>query len=95
MAKSDLLSSLRYLGRNSIVIYLAFFLGMAASRSVLLKTGLIPDLGTVALLVTISGILGALLWFWAVRRTPLRFLFERPSWAKLEQKPRYALQPAE
>jgi uncharacterized membrane protein YcfT len=95
MAKSDLLSPLRYLGRNSIVIYLAFFLGMAASRSVLLKTGLIPDLGTVALLVTISGIIGALLWFWTVRRTPLKFLFERPSWAKLEQKPRYALQPAE
>ncbi len=95
MAKSDLLGSLRYLGRNSIVIYLAFFLGMAASRSVLLKTGLIPDLGTVALLVTISGIVGALLWFWTVRRTPLKFLFERPSWAKLEQKPRYALQPAE
>jgi uncharacterized membrane protein YcfT len=95
MAKSDLLSPLRYLGKNSIVVYLAFFLGMAASRSVLLKTGIIPDLGTVALLVTASGILGALLWFWAVRRTPLKFLFERPEWAKLERKPRYTLQPAE
>ena len=52
MAKSDLFAPLRYLGKNSIVVYLAFFLGMAASRSVLLKTGIIPDLGTVALLVT-------------------------------------------
>jgi uncharacterized membrane protein YcfT len=95
MAKSDVFAPLRYLGKNSIVVYLAFFLGMAASRSVLLKTGIIPDLGTVALLVTASGIAGAVLWFWAVRWTPLRFLFERPDWAKLERKPKYALQPAE
>src|SRR6185369_4243010 len=46
IAKSGAFSALRYLGRNSIVVYLAFFLGMAAARSVLLKTGLVPDLGT-------------------------------------------------
>lgn len=95
MAKSDVFAPLRWLGRNSIVVYLAFFLGMAASRSVLLKTGLIPDLGTVALLVTASGIAGAVALFWAVRGTPLRFLFERPAWARLQSKPKYALQPAE
>ena len=95
MAKSDVFSALRYLGRNSIVVYLAFFLGMATSRSVLLKTGLIPDLGTVALLVTASGIAGAVALYWAVRNTPLRFLFERPAWAGLEQRRKYALQPAE
>ena len=59
MAKSDMFAALRYLGKNSIVVYLAFFLGMAASRSVLLKLNLIPDLGTVALIVTASGIAGA------------------------------------
>jgi uncharacterized membrane protein YcfT len=95
IAKSDAFAALRYLGKNSIVVYLAFFLGMALSRSLLLKTGLVPDLGTVALMVTASGIAGAVLWFWAVRRTPLRFLFERPGWTKLERKPKYALQPAE
>ena len=95
MAKSDVFAPLRWLGRNSIVVYLAFFLGMAASRSVLLKTALIPDLGTVALLVTASGIAVAVALFWAVRGTPLRFLFERPAWARLESKPKYALQPAE
>jgi uncharacterized membrane protein YcfT len=88
-------SALRYLGRNSIVVYLAFFLGMAASRSVLVKTGLIPDLGTVALLVTACGIAVAVAVFWAVRGTPLKFLFERPAWVRLDTKPRYALQPAE
>jgi uncharacterized membrane protein YcfT len=95
MAKSDVFAGLRYLGKHSIVVYLAFFLGMAASRSLLLKLNLIPDLGTVALLVTASGIAGAVLLFWAVRNTPLKFLFERPAWARLRDKPRYALQPAE
>jgi uncharacterized membrane protein YcfT len=96
MAKSDFFAGLRWLGKNSIVVYLAFFIGMAASRSVLLKTGLIPDLGTVALLVTVSGIAGAVILFLAVRNTRLRFLFVRPDWAKLDSKPKtYALQPAE
>jgi uncharacterized membrane protein YcfT len=93
MAQSDVFAALRYLGRNSIVVYLAFFLGMAASRAVLLRTGL--ELGTVALLVTASGVAGAVALFWAVRGTPLRFLFERPAWARLAPKPKLALQPAE
>jgi len=95
IAKGDAFSALRYLGKHSIVVYLAFFLGMAGSRSVLLKTGLVTDLGAVALLVTACGIAGTVALFWAVRNTPLRFLFERPAWARLEAKPRYALQPAE
>jgi uncharacterized membrane protein YcfT len=95
MAKSDVFSPLRYLGRNSIVVYLAFFLGMAASRSLLLKLNLIPDLGAVALLVTASGIAVAVALFWAARGTALKFLFERPAWARLDETPRYALQPAE
>ena len=84
MAKSDVFAALRYLGKHSIVVYLAFFLGMAASRAVLLKLDVIPDLGTVALMVTASAIAGAVALFWAVRNTPLRFLFERPAWARLE-----------
>ncbi|MEA2877336.1 MAG: hypothetical protein QOF14_2532 [Hyphomicrobiales bacterium] len=95
MAKSEVFAALRYLGRNSIVVYLAFFLGMAASRSLLLKTGLIGDLGTVALLVTACGVAGAVALFWTVRGTRLKFLFERPAWARLRDKPKYALQPAE
>jgi uncharacterized membrane protein YcfT len=78
MAKSDLFKPLRYCGEHSIVIYLAFFLGMAASRTILLKTGWITDIGIISALVTLAGIFGALVLYWAVRRTPLRFLFERP-----------------
>ena len=52
---------------NSIVIYLAFFLPMAASRTVLLKTGWITDIGTISAIVTLAGVVGALILYWAVR----------------------------
>jgi uncharacterized membrane protein YcfT len=78
LAQCRLFEPLRYCGEHSIVIYLAFFLGMAASRSVLLKYGWISDIGTISAVVTLTGIVGALTLYWMVRNTPLRFLFERP-----------------
>ena len=95
LSQSDWCRPLRYCGANSIVIYLAFFLGMAASRVVLLKTGIVTDIGTISLLVTAAGVIGALVLFWLVRNTPFRFLFERPDWARLDRKRAPALQPAE
>jgi uncharacterized membrane protein YcfT len=95
MAKSDLFRPLRTCGRNSLVIYLAFFLPMAATRIMLLKTGLISDLGTISVIVTFAGVIGALAWYWAARGTPFRFLFERPAWARLKPVRTPALQPAE
>jgi uncharacterized membrane protein YcfT len=95
MAKSDLFSPLRYCGRNSIVIYLAFFLPMAATRVALLKIGIVTDIGTVSLIVTAAGVIGALIWFWAARNTLFRFLFERPIWARLAPSRTGTLQPAE
>jgi uncharacterized membrane protein YcfT len=95
LAKIHWLGALRYCGENSIVIYLAFFLPMAASRTVLLKTGVIADIGTISALVTVAGVIGALAWFWAVRWTPFRFLFERPARFWLAPKKRVAMQPAE
>jgi uncharacterized membrane protein YcfT len=95
LSKSDLAAPLRYCGRNSIVIYLAFFLPMAASRAVLIKAGWITDVGTICALVTAAGVIGALCWFWAVRHTVLSFLFERPERFWIAPKARLALQPAE
>ena len=95
MATTDLFSALRYCGRNSIVIYLAFFLPMAATRTLLMKTGAIVDVGTIAAIVTAAGVVGALALFWAVRDTPLRFLFARPEPFWLTAKPPLRLQPAE
>ena len=75
--------ALAYCGENSIVIYLAFSVPMAATRVVLLKLGWISDLGSVALLVTTASLAGALIMYWTVRNTPLAFLFVRPDWAHL------------
>ena len=76
LARMQWLNFLRYCGEHSIVIYLAFFLPMAATRTVLLKSGIIPDIGTVSLLVTVAGVAGAIL-IWraalaAARAVPVR-----------------------
>jgi uncharacterized membrane protein YcfT len=96
LATSDLFAPIRYCGRNSIVIYLAFFLPMAATRIALVKTGVIENVGVIALVVTLSGIIGALAMWWAVRGTRFAFLFARPDWARLKPVAATArLQPAE
>ena len=56
---------------------------MAATRTVLLKTGLVDDLALVSLIVTLAGVAGPVLLYLAVRKTPLSFLFIRPQWARL------------
>jgi uncharacterized membrane protein YcfT len=78
LAKMRWLNAVRYCGEHSIVIYLAFFLPMAASRTILLKAGLIQDVGLISLIVTIAGVIGAVLIWWACRNTRANFLFERP-----------------
>jgi uncharacterized membrane protein YcfT len=96
LARAHLLNSLRFCGKHSIVIYLAFFLPMAATRTLLLKTGIIPDIGTVSLIVTVAGVLGALAIWRAALAVHANFLFERPDafWIA-PRKPQAALQAAE
>jgi uncharacterized membrane protein YcfT len=72
------LDFLRYCGENSIVIYLAFFLPMAATRTLLLKTGVITNIGTISLIVTCVGVAGALLIWRIALAVRANFLFERP-----------------
>lgn len=80
---------LSWLGAHSIVIYLAFFLPMAIARAVLIRTGLIQDVGTISLLVTIAGVLGPVLLYAVIAGTGYgRFLFERPQWATIENRRR-------
>ncbi len=95
LSKSDLMAPLRYFGEHSIVIYLAFFLPMVASRIVLMKLGIVGDIGTLAALVTAAGVVGPLALCWLVRGTAIKWLFERPSWAHLVPRRRFAVQPAE
>ena len=96
LARAQWLNFLRFCGEHSIVIYLAFFLPMAATRTLLLRTGIIPDIGTVSLIVTIAGVLGALAIWQVALRANARFLFERPDafWIA-PRKSGTVLQPAE
>jgi uncharacterized membrane protein YcfT len=78
LARVHWLTFLRFCGEHSIVIYLAFFLPMASTRTLLLHTGLIRDIGTISLIVTIVGVVGALAIWWAALALKANFLFERP-----------------
>ncbi|MBC7583576.1 acyltransferase family protein [Tardiphaga sp. vice154] len=95
LAKMQWLQLLRFCGEHSIVIYLAFFLPMATARVLLLKFASL-DIGTIALLVTLSGIIGALIIWRLALLVGATFLFERPErfWIAPKRKPA-ALQPAE
>ncbi|MGZ5841893.1 MAG: acyltransferase family protein [Xanthobacteraceae bacterium] len=78
LARMGWLNALRFCGEHSIVIYLAFFLPMAATRTLLLKSGIVHDIGLVSLIVTIVGVVGALLIWRAALAAHANFLFERP-----------------
>jgi uncharacterized membrane protein YcfT len=70
---------LRYCGKNSIVIYLAFFLPMAATRAMIVRSGWITDIGIASAVVTSAGVTVPLLLHALVRNTRFKFLFERPA----------------
>ena len=81
---------LRYCGERSIVIYLAFFLPMAATRILLVKSGLAGgaiDVGTASLMVTACAVVTPLILRQLIGEGALRWLFERPAWARLADRP--------
>jgi len=95
LARLDVVRWLGACGRQSLVIYLAFFLPMAVTRIALTKSGLITDAGTVAALVTLVAVIVPLVLHRLVRGTAFSFLFERPDRFHLSTPGRTALQPAE
>jgi uncharacterized membrane protein YcfT len=96
LARAHWLNFLRFCGEHSIVIYLAFFLPMAATRTLLLRSGLIHDIGTISLIVTVVGVVGALALWRIALKAGANFLFERPApfWIA-PKKANRALQAAE
>jgi uncharacterized membrane protein YcfT len=75
--------AIRYLGENSIVVYLSFFVFMATARAIAVRVapGLGPDV--ISLGVTLAGVTGPVVLYWLTRKPPLSSLFTRPAWAKL------------
>jgi uncharacterized membrane protein YcfT len=85
MSKVAWTAPLRYLGQNSIVVYLAdFAVSMLVVRVIEL---LIPDLGARALIATTVTVIGAIVLWRVTLRTPARFMYERPRWLRLEAAP--------
>ena len=86
--------AIRYLGENSIVVYLSFFVFMATARAIAIRVapGLGPDV--ISLAVTLAGLVGPVLLFWVSRKLGADFLFRRPrniTWPlrpKLETTPK-------
>ncbi len=96
LARVEIGRFLRYCGEKSLYIYLSFFLPMAATRVVLLKTNIITDVGWVSLIVTIAGVVGALAMYWIARNhRNAGLLYRRPGWLRLDGGRNLRLQPAE
>ena len=95
MTRSRVFDVLRFCGAHSIVIYLAFFLPMAISRTLLLKFAPL-DIGTISLLVNVAGVAGALMIWRLALLARADFLFERPAAFRIAPKrAQAAMQPAE
>ena len=84
LARFDLARIVRYCGQHSLVIYVCFMLPMAITRTALVKTKLIGDVGIVSVLVILAAVTVPLVLHRLVRTTRARFLFERPAWASID-----------
>lgn len=79
--------ALAYCGNNSIAVYLAFTVFMGPARIVLLKLTGGEAAAAIALGSTLAGVSGALFLAWMVKGTWAGFLFTRPAWARLAERP--------
>lgn len=84
---------LRYCGENSIVIYLAFFIPMAVTRTMIVKFSLISNVGLASIVITVTGVAIPIMIHGLARRTRLRFLFERPAALRLAPRESRDFQP--
>jgi uncharacterized membrane protein YcfT len=85
---------LRFLGANSIVVYLGFFIPLLALTSAYAASTRVLNIHLVATAIVLISIAVPVLLFLATRHTPLRYLFARPRWAHLLPPRRSALAPA-
>lgn len=72
---------LQFIGENSIVIYLGDALVSAVVARLLLP--FVDDVGALALVATLLTILGTLVLWRLLLRTPAAFMYRRPAWSHL------------
>jgi len=90
LAERGLLRVIRVFGENSLPVYLAFFLPMAATRTLIVKYAPQMDPTIAAALVTMAALIVPLLIERMTRGTPLGFLFLRPGAFHLSRQPKRA-----
>lgn len=83
LGELQFMSWLGVLGRNSLVIYICFFLPMASTRTAVLSLMPNADLGLLTLIVTFAGVVGPLILQRLARCWGITFFFDRPAWARL------------
>lgn len=79
LAELNIGNAIRYAGKNSIVIYLTFFIPMKFAEKALGATGLIPDVGFACLTVLAIAVAVPLGVHAIVKETRLNFLYRRPA----------------
>ena len=85
LARTVLAAPLRYVGEQALAIYLMLVIPMAATRIVLLKSGLVQDVGLVSLIVTAAAVIVPVVVQRLVRHTPASFLFRRPAAFRIDR----------
>ncbi|MGF1582632.1 MAG: acyltransferase family protein [Gemmataceae bacterium] len=81
----DMFQWVRYLGRHSIVVYLAFYWPMVFGANLLESLRLLEGLyGIFAVLLTLTGLAGSVGLYWMTEVLGYgRWLFHRPSWLSI------------
>ena len=84
--KARFASWISYLGKNSIVVYLAFYWPMKLAAILLMPVIFLSNHpGLFASVITVLGLLGSLSLFWLINwRTKDQWLFRRPAWATIK-----------
>ena len=72
------------LGRMSLQVYLGFFIPMQVLQAVLAATGIIPEPGTAALVVSAVSLAVSVVMYRTAKGTPLRVLYVRPRMFRLK-----------
>jgi uncharacterized membrane protein YcfT len=89
LAKTRLGAPVRFLGANTLTVFLSYFLFSVATRIILLKSGMVENPTLIIIAATVMGIVGPVILHAIARRTPLGFLFHRPDALRIAQtKPR-------
>ncbi|MGA0609617.1 acyltransferase family protein [Caldimonas sp. KR1-144] len=76
---------LRYLGQHSLAIYVGFYIPLNAVTHWAVTSGWPVHNGWGGLAIAVFSITAALCLFWALRNTWLRWLYQRPGWARLQR----------